>query len=85
MASFNSIAAPFHNMICWVDMIDSGSNGNLAFLQRYIYAFHRKGAKAAESDYFLFAVERTANKKTHALRAIYKSVVIFARIAILTN
>ena len=39
--------------------------------------FHRRGAKSAEIDYFLFAVERprwsgmqaTANKKAQALRA----------------
>jgi hypothetical protein len=43
--------------------------------------FHRRGAKIAESNYFLFAVERprwngmqsTANKKAQALRAKYKS------------
>jgi hypothetical protein len=47
--------------------------------------FHRRGAEAAESDYFLFAVERTANKKTHTLRAKHKSVSLIARIGIITN
>jgi hypothetical protein len=35
--------------------------------------FHRRGAKGAESYYFLFAAERAANKKTQALRAKRKS------------
>ena len=33
------------------------------------FLFHRKGAKDAGSEYFLFAFERPANKKTQALRA----------------
>jgi hypothetical protein len=37
------------------------------------FKFHRTGAKGAEKDYFLFAVERTANKKTQALQAKHKS------------
>jgi hypothetical protein len=35
--------------------------------------FHRRGAEGAESDVFLFAAERPANKKTQALRAKRKS------------
>ena len=35
--------------------------------------FHRRGAEGAESDYFLFAAEGPANKKTQALQAKRKS------------
>jgi hypothetical protein len=31
--------------------------------------FHRRGAEGAESSCFLFAAERPADKKAHALRA----------------
>ena len=41
--------------------------------------FHRRGAEGAESYYFLFAVERTANKKIQALRAKHKSALRIAR------
>jgi hypothetical protein len=37
-----------------------------------VVLFHRKGAEDAKCDYFLFAAERPANKKTQALRAKHK-------------
>jgi hypothetical protein len=39
--------------------------------------FHRKGAKGAEKKYFLFAVERTANKKKTTLCALCVFAVKF--------
>jgi hypothetical protein len=44
----------------------------------YLILFHRRDAKNAEGGYFLFAVERTANKKAQAFGAKYKSNLRFA-------
>ena len=57
MVQFAGLSAPIHNY-----------RNVLA-----VIFFHRRGAESAESDYFLFAVERTANKKIQALLAKHKS------------
>jgi hypothetical protein len=55
---------------------------NWIYPQKNNYNFHRPGAEVAESDYFLFAVERPANKKTQALRAKQKSELRVAQFRI---